>query len=279
MQSGANMNKIMETQPFREQRQLEHLSSPHDERPALRYYDALTVLAATVAVCTNMLALKVTRIGPLTFGAAVVFFPITYILGDVLTEVYGFQRARRVIWLSFGAMLFAAVMSWAVLAMPAASEKLEIQQHYEAVFSSTPRIFAASLLAFLVGDFLNSIILARRKVIDQGRAYWKRAILSTVVGQAADSLLFYPLAFAGVWSWDLIWTIMATHYSLKVGIEVVGVPFSYQLVTFLKRAEGVDHYDRIADLNPFGLSVESQEETHGTTEKIEEVAFGKRDID
>src|SRR6187401_194469 len=130
------MNKINQTYALREH-------SPHEGPPALRYYDMLTVLSATVAVCTNMLVLKVTRIGPITFGAAVVFFPITYILGDVLTEVYGFRRARRVIWLSFGAMLFAAVMSWAVLAMPVAPNRpvtpsnakapshSEIQQYYE----------------------------------------------------------------------------------------------------------------------------------------------------
>src|SRR4051812_34361684 len=123
---------------------------PPEDRLELRYYDILSVLAATVAVCTNMLVLKVTRIGPLTFGGAVVFFPITYILGDVLTEVYGFRRARRVIWLTFGAQLFAAIMSWTVLAMPPAPDKLEIHRHYEAVFSATPRIFAASLLAFVV---------------------------------------------------------------------------------------------------------------------------------
>jgi len=228
--------------------------APEDRRE-LRYYDVLAVLAVTTAVCVNMLALKVTRVFGITFGGAVLFFPITYILGDVLTEVYGFRRARRVIWLSFAAQLFAAVMSWAVLAMPPASEKLEIHQHYLAVFSATPRIFAASLTAFLVGDFVNSIILARLKVIDQGRAFWKRAILSTVAGQAADSLLFYPLAFAGVWSWPLIFTIMATHYTLKVGLEVVGVPLCYRVVTFLKRAEGVDHYDVATEFNPFGLSV------------------------
>ena len=250
---------------------MEEFSSSREDMRPLRYYDILTVLATTVAVCTNMLVLKVTRIGPLTFGAAVVFFPITYVLGAVLTDVYGFRRARRVIWLSFGAMLFAAVMSWAVLAMPVAPNRpvtpsnskaptnLEIQQYYEVVFSSTPRIFAASLLAYLVGDFLNSIVLARRKVIDQGRAFWKRAILSTVVGQAADSLLFYPLAFAGRWPWELIGTIMVTHYTLKVGIEVAGVPFSSQLVAFLKRAEGIDYYDRKTDFNPFGLSVESED--------------------
>jgi queuosine precursor transporter len=235
-----------------------------EDRLELRYYDILAVLAATVAVCTNMLVLKVTRIGPFTFGGAVVFFPITYILSDVLTEVYGFRRARRVIWLSFGAQLYAAAMSWAVLAMPPAPEKLEIQRHYEAVFSATPRIFAASLVAFLVGDFVNSIILARRKVIDHGRDFWKRAILSTVAGQAADSLLFYPLAFAGIWEWQLIGTIMVTHYTLKVSIEVLGVPFSSWFVTYLKRVEGVDHYDTETTFNPFGLSVDSDEATPDT---------------
>jgi uncharacterized integral membrane protein (TIGR00697 family) len=224
----------------------------------LRYYDALTVLAATTAVCVNMLALKVTRIYGLTFGGAVVFFPITYILGDVLTEVYGFRRARRVIWMSFAAQLYAAIMSWAVLNMPPAPGRLEIQRHYEAVFSATPRIFAASLTAFLVGDFVNSIILARQKVRDQGRRFWKRAILSTVAGQAADSIIFYPLAFLGIWPWDLILRIMVTHYTLKVLIEVVGVPLVYRIVVFLKRAEGVDHYDRDTKFNPFGLSVNEQ---------------------
>ena len=231
---------------------------PPEDRLELRYYDLLAVMAATVAVCTNMLVLKVTKVGPFTFGGAVVFFPITYILGDVLTEVYGFRRARRVIWLSFGAQLYAAAMSWAVLAMPSdpAPARLEIQHHYEAVFSATPRIFLASLTAFLVGDFVNAIILARLKVIDGGRNFWKRAILSTVAGQAADSLLFYPLAFAGMWSWQLIGTIMVTHYTLKVGIEILGVPFSSWFVAYLKRVEGVDHYDTQTHFNPFSLSVD-----------------------
>lgn len=231
---------------------------------SFRYYDILAVVAATVAVCTNMLVLKVARIetpwGAITFGGAVVFFPITYILGDVLTEVYGFRRARRIIWLSFGAQLYAAAMSCAVLAMPAdpAPKNIAMQQHYEAVFKVVPQIFAASLLAFLVGDFVNSIILARMKVIDQGRAYWKRAILSTVFGQLVDSLIFYPLAFSTVWSWDQIARIGITHYSLKVAIEILGVPFSYWLCVALKRAEGVDFYDTKTAFNPFGLGVDQK---------------------
>jgi uncharacterized integral membrane protein (TIGR00697 family) len=257
------MTKLAENKSANEMSRAPGPGVPPEDRLELRYYDVLTVLGVTTAVCVNMLVLKVARFqtpfGPLTFGGAVVFFPITYILGDVLTEVYGFRRARRVIWLSFAAQLYAAVMSWAVLAMPPAPDKLEIHEHYLAVFSATPRIFAASLLAFLVGDFVNSIVLARRKVIDQGRAYWKRAILSTVLGQAADSLIFYPLAFAGKWEWSLIGTIMVTHYTLKVLIEVLGVPFSYAVVVYLKRVEGVDHYDVATDFNPFGISVASDD--------------------
>jgi queuosine precursor transporter len=254
------MNKISETRPSGERVDGKTRTSQDDNRQ-LKYYDVLTVLAATVAVCTNILALKVTQVGPFKFSAAVVFFPITYILGDVLTEVYGFKRARRSIWLSFGAMLFAAVMSWAVLQLPPASDKLAIHEHFEAVFRAAPRILCASFLAYLVGDFLNSIVLARQKVIDQGHAFWKRAILSTVVGQAADSLIFYPLAFSGIWEWSLIGRIMVLQYCLKVGIEVFGVPFSSWLVAYLKRIEGVDYYDRKTDFNPFGLSVEGGDET------------------
>jgi queuosine precursor transporter len=250
------MNKISENRPSIEAGD----DDLQDDFRPLRFYDVLTVLAATVAVCTNILALKVTQVGPFKFSAAVIFFPITYILGDVLTEVYGFKRARRSIWLSFGAMLFAAVMSFAVLQLPPASDKLEIHEHFKAVFSATPRILCASFLAYLVGDFLNSIVLARLKVIDQGRGFWKRAILSTVVGQAADSLIFYPLAFSGIWEWSLIGRIMVLQYCLKVGIEVFGVPFSSWLVAFLKRVEGVDYYDRKTDFNPFGLSVDGADE-------------------
>jgi queuosine precursor transporter len=241
--------------------QISSSNSAQQEPTSFRFYDILAVVAATVAVCTNMLVLKIARIetpfGTLIFGGAVVFFPVTYILGDVLTEVYGFRRARRVIWLSFGAQLYAAAMSWAVLAMPVDWEPKNVvmQRHYEAVFTVAPRIFAASLLAFLVGDFINSIILARRKVIDQGRAYWKRAILSTVCGQLADSLIFYPLAFSGIWSWNQIVHIGVTHYSLKVAIEILGVPFSYWLCVALKRAEGVDYFDTATDFNPFGIDV------------------------
>lgn len=240
-------------------------SSTRKDPASFHYYDMLCVLAATVAVCTNMLVLKIARLetpfGTIIFGGAVVFFPVTYILGDVLTEVYGFRRARRVIWLSFAAQLYAAAVSWCVLTMPVdpTPKNIATQNHYEAVFTVAPRIFAASLLAFVVGDFVNSIILARRKVIDKGRAYWKRAILSTVCGQFVDSLIFYPLAFSGIWSWDQIVHIGITHYSLKVAIEILGVPFSYWLCVALKRAEGVDYFDTTTAFNPFSLDVHNKD--------------------
>jgi uncharacterized integral membrane protein (TIGR00697 family) len=228
---------------------------PEIARP-LRYYDALVVLSATVAVCCNVLALKVTRVGPVTFGVAVVFFPIPYIVGGILTEVYGFRRARRGIWLSFGAMLLAALMSWVVLAVPPAPGDYshQIDGHYQAVFGTTPRIFLASLFAFLVGDFLNSAVLARWKAIDGGRAVWKRVLVSAAVGQAVDSLLFYPLAFAGVWPWELIGTILATHYGLKVGIELAALPVTCKLAALLKRAEGPGSDDRQTTFNSFGFA-------------------------
>ena len=222
-----------------------------------RYYDVLMVISATVAVCSNLLALKVVSIGLLTFGGSVVFFPISYILGDVLTEVYGFKRARRVIWVAFGAMVFAAFMTWVVLMMPSAADggSQAMSDHFQAVFSTTPRIIFASLLGFLVGDFVNTIVLAVLKVKDQGRQFWKRAVASTVIGQAADSIVFYPLAFAGTWSWDLLWTILITHYIIKVTLEVVLLPVTYRVVKYLKRTEGIDHYDTHTKFTPFGVEV------------------------
>ena len=239
---------------------MEDSSSPHEGQPALRYYDMLTVLATTVAVCTNMLALKVTRIGPFTFGGAVVFFPITYILGDVLTEVYGFRRARRVIWLSFGAMLFAAVMSWAVLAMPAALERLEIQQHYEVVFSSTPQNLCGIAPCLSGGRLLELDRACQAKgyrsgprLLEAGNPLDRRR-----PGRGLPVVLSAGLrrrVVVGTHWDDHGDALLAEGWNRGAGCAV-----SYRLVTFLKRAEGIDYYDRITDFNPFGLSVESEDD-------------------
>lgn len=214
-----------------------------------RYYDVLTVGFAVVAVLSNVMAQKVSHVGDYAFGAAVVFFPISYIIGDLLTEVYGFKLARRTIWIGTGSLVFYALMSWVVVSLPPAADgrSQTMQVHYEAVLGLAPRIVLASVTAFFVGEYVNSITLSILKVRDQGRHFWRRALGSTVLGQAADSLIFYPVAFAGIWTWDTIIGVMLFNYAAKVGTEVVFFPVTYWFVNHMKRVEGVDVYDDGAD--------------------------------
>lgn len=194
------------------------------------------------------------QIGPLNFGTAILFFPLSYFFGDVLTEVYGYARSRRVIWAGFSALIFAAIMSWAVVAMPAAPE-WKGQDAYRMIFGNTPRIVFASLLAFWAGEFANSFVLAKMKILTNGRWLWTRTIGSTVIGEGVDSLLFYPLAFLGSSGWTniLVFQVMISNYLLKVGWEVLATPITYRIVNFLKRAEHEDYYDRHTNFNPFTL--------------------------
>jgi uncharacterized integral membrane protein (TIGR00697 family) len=182
----------------------------------------------------------------------VLFFPISYVFGDILTEVYGYARARKVVWAGFGALIFASFMSWAVLAFPPAPGWPH-QPAFQTVFGGTPRIVGASMLAYFCGEFCNSYVLARMKVRTEGRWLWSRTIGSTIVGEAVDSMVFYPLAFLGVWSPDLVLKVMATNYALKVAWEVVMTPFTYRIVNALKRAEHEDYFDRHTDFTPFSL--------------------------
>jgi uncharacterized integral membrane protein (TIGR00697 family) len=182
----------------------------------------------------------------------VFFFPVSYIFGDVLTEVYGYARSRRVIWAGFAALIFASVMSWAVVALPPAPDWPH-QAAYALVYGATPRIVAASLAAFWAGDFVNSYALARLKLKTGGRFLWLRTIGSTVVGQGVDSLLFYPLAFWGEWDPRLVAAVMISNFFVKVGVETVMTPATYLIVGFLKRAEGEDFFDRGTNFNPFTL--------------------------
>ena len=191
--------------------------------------------------------------GPLKFGAGILFFPISYVIGDVLTEVYGYARARRCIWAGFGAMLFMAFMSFVVVALPPAPDWTG-QAAYEQVFGQVPRIVFASICAFWVGEFVNSYVLARMKVWTKGRHLWTRTIGSTIAGEGIDSLIFYPLAFwgAGGWTHMLVLTVMVTNWAIKVGWEVLLTPVTYAVVGFLKRSEGVDVFDRDTNFSPFG---------------------------
>jgi len=215
-------------------------------------------MAAFVAVllCSNLIGpAKVCSVWGFEFGAGNLFFPLSYIFGDILTEVYGYARSRRVIWAGFGAMLFASIMSAVIVHIP--GEQSEFQNSYqpalEAVFGSTWRIVLASILAFWAGEFSNSYVLARMKVWTSGKYLWTRTVGSTVVGQAVDTAVFYPLAFYGVWSNDTLFAVIAANYGIKVLWEIINTPFTYAIVGFLKRKENEDYYDRDTRFTPFSL--------------------------
>ena len=202
-----------------------------------KYYDLVMAAFVTVLLCANLIgASKVATLFGFTFGAGVLFFPISYIFGDVLTEVYGYARSRRVVWAGFGALLFASVMSLVILAFPPASTWPH-QAAFETVFGNTWRISLSSMFAYLCGEFCNSFVLAKMKIRTAGRFLWMRTIGSTIVGEAVDSLIFYPLAFAGVWPQEQVIAVMMSNYMLKVGWEVVNTPLTYRVVNFLKRVE------------------------------------------
>ncbi len=206
-----------------------------------------------ILLCSNLIgAAKVASWGGFSFGAGVLFFPISYVFGDVLTEVYGYARARRVVWAGFAALIFASFMSWIVVALPPAPGWLH-QAAYNTVFGSTPRIVLASLLAFFTGEFCNSYVLAKMKIATQGRHLWLRTIGSTIAGEGIDSLIFYPVAFYGVWTTEVLVSVMISNYCIKVAWEAMITPFTYLIVNALKKAERVDHFDYKTNFSPFKL--------------------------
>jgi uncharacterized integral membrane protein (TIGR00697 family) len=221
------------------------------QRKSYKYYEFVMAAFVCVLLCSNLIgAPKVARVGSFTFGAGVFFFPISYIFGDILTEVYGYARSRRVVWAGFAAMLFASFMCWFVLWLPPAPGWAD-QAAFEKAFGSTWRIVAGSLMAFCVGEFCNSYVLAKMKIWTEGRWLWTRTIGSTIVGEAVDTLIFYPIAFYANWPNDLLITVMINNYLLKTGWEIVVTPVTYVVVGWLKRAENEDYYDRDTDFNPF----------------------------
>ncbi len=250
-----------------------------------RYYDLVMASFVAILLLSNIIgAAKLTFIdvpfwpdgwwpaadGVFIYGAGILFFPLGYVIGDILTEIYGFARARRVIWTGFAAMLFLAFMSYVVVSLPAfdgwacaGSDTLEMQgqpdavpgsicqQTYVSVFGSTWRIVLASITAFWAGEFVNSYVMAKMKVWTKGKALWTRTIGSTVVGQGVDSLIFYPIAFLGIWTTEAVITVMITNWLLKVVWEALLTPVTYIVVAKLKKAEGVDLFDTETDFSPF----------------------------
>lgn len=224
-------------------------------RRNFKYYDLVMAAFVMVLLCSNLIgAAKLTTVWGVTFGSGVLFFPISYIFNDVLTEVYGYARARKVVWAGFGAMIFASFMSYVVVNLPAAAGWND-QPAYEAVFGSTWRIVAASITAFFVGEFANSFVLAKMKVATSGRFLWLRTNVSTIVGEGVDSLIFYPLAFLGIWTTDQVVTVMINNYLFKCAWEAVITPFTYIVVNFLKKAEHEDFFDRDTNFTPFSIEV------------------------
>ncbi|HEX8447311.1 MAG TPA: queuosine precursor transporter [Sphingomonas sp.] len=227
------------------------------ERP-MRYFDFVMVAFVVILLLSNVIGagkravIDLPWIGQWPFGAGILFFPVSYVIGDVLTEVYGYGRARRCIWAGFVAMLFMVFMSWVVVKLPP-DVGWTGQSAYESVFGQVPRIVLASICAFWAGEFANSQVLAKMKVWTRGRHLWTRTIGSTIIGQGVDSLLFYPLAFVGAPDWpaDAMMKVMASQFILKVSWEVLLTPVTYAVVGFLKRREGVDVYDENTDFSPF----------------------------
>lgn len=226
-----------------------------------KYYDFVMAAFVAVLLCSNLIGpAKIAEFNGVIFGAGVLFFPFSYIFGDVLTEVYGYKRARRVVWTGFAALGFAAFMSWAVLALPAA-ESWGDQAALETAFGSTWRIVLASLIGFWAGELTNSYVMAKMKIKTQGKHLYARTIGSTVVGQAVDSVFFYSIAFLGIWSVEQVLLVMVSNYVLKVLWEALMTPFTYKLVNFLKRAEKIDVYDTHTDFTPFSISVSDEKKT------------------
>ena len=238
-------------------------NAPH----AFRYYDLILAAFVTVLLSTNLItAGKPIALGPLACSAGVLFFPLSYLFGDILTEVYGYARSRKVVWCGFGALAFAVLVSQVVLALPGVHDwtfqaetlqgetvSLSRQVAWQQVFGAAWRIVAASMIAYFAGEFANSFTLAKMKVWTKGRLLWTRTIGSTIVGEAFDSALFYPIAFLGVWPAHRVMQVMAVQYTLKVLWEVLATPLTYRIVNHIKRVEKVDHFDTHTNFTPFSL--------------------------
>ena len=221
-----------------------------------KYYDFIMAIFVTVLLCSNLIGpSKIWVFYGFSFGAGILFFPISYLFGDILTEVYGYARARKVVWAGFGALVFASIMSWVVLALPPAPD-WGGQAAHELVFGATPRIVLASIFAYWVGEFTNSYVMAKMKIWTKGRFLWTRTIGSTIVGTGIDSAIFYPVAFLGVWTTEQVIGVMLGNYALKVAWEAVATPFTYKIVGFLKRIEHEDYYDYTTDFTPFSVKTD-----------------------
>ena len=225
-----------------------------------RYYDLIMAAFVAVLIISNVASTKATQIGPFALDGGTILFPLSYIFGDILTEVYGYSRSRRVIWTGFAATALAALVFGVVDALPP-PEGYTLGEAWHLVLGQAPRIVVASLLAYFCGEFLNSFVMARLKVATQGRWLWLRTVGSTLVGQGVDTVIFVLVAFYGAegFSNELVLAILISNYIFKVGFEILATPITYAIVDFLKGAEREDYYDRNTDFNPFRLMTRRRE--------------------
>ncbi|HHW60800.1 MAG TPA: queuosine precursor transporter [Syntrophomonadaceae bacterium] len=217
----------------------------------------ITCLFVTCLLITNIVAGRLIYLFGMNLTADLFLFPITYIFGDVLTEVYGFKKARLTIWLGFAANLLMSVFFMIIITLPYP----EFWQHnnaYNTVLGFTPRLVAASLTAYFIGEFSNSIVLSKMKILTQGRHLWARTIGSTIVGQGLDTFVFMLIAFSGLYSWPIFFSMVLAQYLWKVGYEVLATPLTYLFVGWLKKKEGIDTFDKDVSYNPFQLGIREQ---------------------
>lgn len=222
-------------------------------RKSFLYFDFIMASFVAVLLISNIASTKIVQVGPLTFDGGTVLFPLAYIFGDVLTEVYGYSRGRRVIWTGFIWIAIAALVFTVIDKMQPAPG-WELQDAFSAILGQTPRIVLGSMLAFWAGEFVNSYVLAKMKVATKGRWLWTRTIASTLFGEGVDTVVFLLVAFWGVLPIELLISIAISNYIFKVGIEVLFTPATYGIVGFLKRKENEDYYDVDTDFNPFVLA-------------------------
>ncbi len=234
------------------------MNTESSEKRVYKYYDFVMAAYVCILLCANLIGpaklstIEVPVFGRITFLAGVLFFPISYIFGDILTEVYGYARDRRCVWAGFAALAFAAVMASVIVKLPPA-DHWDGQAAVEAIFGNTWRIVIASITAFWCGSFVNSFVVAKMKLLTNGRMLWSRIIGSTLCGELVDSTLFYLIAFYGIWDSHRVIQVLFTQYLLKSAWEIIATPVTYRIVHFLKRTEQEDYFDRHTNFTPFSL--------------------------
>lgn len=227
-----------------------------DTRPVFRYFDILMALFVAVLLISNIASTKILTLWKFTFDGGTILFPLSYIFGDILTEVYGYRNSRKVIWTGFFCALLMSLVLWIVQILPPASDWMN-QAAFESLLGFIPRIVVASLLAYIAGEFSNSIILSKLKIRTKGKYLWLRTISSTLIGEGIDTAIFCFVAFYGVLPTELLISVILSNYIFKCGIEILFTPVTYKVVGFLKRKEGVDNFDHGVNYNPFSIFFKS----------------------